>query len=177
VGCISDPYIDLDRAEWLLRMNRPIPAEPLIMEGKAEYEKQGNQLGIGLADQDYGILLTMDHQPLNRFMDKSVTLDNRLAKGTEYFDQSLQHFRLQAEQDLNAGNYARLYYAYIDMAITYHYLKDKTQACASMTKAVDAADENDRRNPHSKAPKSHREKMRTFLAEHGCDEEPRSALN
>jgi hypothetical protein len=177
MGCaMGDPYVKLDRAAGLLGQNRPIPAEPLIRQAMAEYEKQNNPLGIGLAHQDYGILLTLARLPPHfsqyGFMDKSVTLDNRLVKGAEYFNRSLEYFRLAGQQDLAADNYAHLYFAYFNMAITYRDLGERAQACAWMAKSLDAADANDRRTPQDKVSKSHRDRMRAFPKDNACDRDP-----
>jgi len=169
---LADPYIQLDRATGLIRQNRPLPAEPLIVNAMAAYEKQNNLMGVGLANQDYGILLTSaDLAPRLRqhhFLDSSVTSDNRLAKGAEYFDRSLDYFRRAAQQDLDAADYSHLYMVYFNTAVTYHWIGKRAQACDWMEKSAVTADEYDRRKPNAKASRSHRELMQTFLKNEAC---------
>src|SRR6266436_1488462 len=104
VGIVStsDPAMKLNDADTLfLRKNRPLPAEELIQEALVIYQERDDPHGLGNAHREYGDLLrspaVVNWEPAyrksGRFLDKSITFDNRLTKASEQYSMALENYR------------------------------------------------------------------------------------
>lgn len=154
----SDPLTKLNDAEYLfMREDRPLPAERLIREAIAIYQERNDSLGLGNAYRDYGDLLSspavMKWEVVYRrdgFLDKSVRYDNRDVKAAEDYKKALGYYR-SAEQKFQASaRYDALTNVYINMAWSYEGLNNSVKACGYYDRALDAYNENIRRNPGAK---------------------------
>jgi len=124
--------------------------EPLIREALVIYEQRGDQQGVGNAYRVYGIFLTSGtvtqwerYYRRNGFQDKSITFDGRYAKAVEYFEHAEPLLRDAGQFDLLTG----LYY---HQAFALGNTGQQARACASLGQALDAYQENMRRNPTAK---------------------------
>src|SRR5438128_2442039 len=91
VPATRDPYKKLAYAGMLYdEQNRPLPAERLIREAIADFEKSGDELGLAQAYWNYGLFFrsaSMGRWEVvyrrDGFQDKSATLENRYSKSVE----------------------------------------------------------------------------------------------
>src|SRR6266849_3191169 len=166
VGCTgfgivatSDPLTKLNDAEDLfLRQDRPLPAERLIREAMAIYQKRDDPTGLGHANREYGDLLRSrsvagkweKFYRESGFQDPSVTFDNRLAKASEYYTKAIGYYQRAEKQHRDAGRFDTLTNVYFNMAWSYLMLDDRTQACGYYDRTLEAYAENITRNPGAK---------------------------
>lgn len=136
---------------------RPLPAEKLIFEAMAIYQKQNNSLGLGHAHSHYGDLLLSSSiikwQKVyieNGFQDKSVTFGNRIAKSKEYFTKALDYYQSAEKQFIESDQFDKLTNVYFNMAWAYYRLDDRNNSCRFYDKSLAAYNENIRRNPTAK---------------------------
>jgi tetratricopeptide (TPR) repeat protein len=166
VGCAgvgivasSDPLTKLNDAEDLfMRQDRPLPAERLIREAIAIYQERDDAHGLGNAYREYGDLLRspsvvgkwQKFYRENGFQDKTVTLDNRIAKSSEYYAKALGYYGRAEQKHREAGEYDRLTNTYYNMAWSHSMLDERDKACGYYDKTLEAYQENIRRNPTAK---------------------------
>jgi len=160
VGIIAtgDPLEKLNDSEDLfMSQGRPLPAERLIREAMAIYEERGDAHGLGNANRQYGDLLrspaVMKWEQVYRrygFQDISITFDNRLEKAKEFYRTAITYYDRAAQEHLRTGKYDALTNVYFNSAWSYLNLNEKNKACANYDMAVEAYDENIRRNPSAK---------------------------
>ena len=89
--------------------NRPVPAETLILEAMAAYQKLDDPHGLGSANREYGDFLTSQavvnwERAYSRhgFFDRTVTYENRSEKAKEHYSKALEYYRV-AEARRAAG--------------------------------------------------------------------------
>jgi tetratricopeptide (TPR) repeat protein len=157
VGVVDspDPLVKLNDAAYLFgKENRPVPAETLIVEATAIYQKRNDPHGLGNANREYGDFLrsaavfnwraAYSH---GGFSDPSITYDNRLEKASEYYTKALAYYRLAETQELAAGKYDALTNVYYNMALSNFALGARDEACADYDRALQAYQDNMQRNP------------------------------
>ena len=141
VGVFStdDPAAKLRWAQVLIEDHgRDILGERLIFEAMAIYKDTKDEAGMAEAYRVYGILLkspSVAHvcaANINgrNFTDKSVTCENRYVKALEYFEKTLA-----IDETTATGSPANIY---LLIGLTKEILKDKSGACASFDKAIEA---------------------------------------
>lgn len=160
VGVVStrDPLTKLNDAAVLYgRQDRPLPAERLIQEAIAIYQRKNDAHGLGTAYREYGDFLrsatVANWESAYRrsgFLDRSINFDNRLEKATEFYRKALESLELAAKQRESAGQYDALSNVYFNMAWTQLALGETSQVCADLDRALAAYTENMRRNPAAK---------------------------
>jgi tetratricopeptide (TPR) repeat protein len=151
----SDPLVELNDAEYLfMRENRPLPAERLIQEAMAIYQKRDDAHGLGSSNREYGDFLqsqTVINWEVayrrNGFLDRSITFDNRLKKAADFYAKALQYYRIAETRELAAGEYDHLTNTYFNMGLSNSALNEKRQACVDFDRSLQAYGENMRRNP------------------------------
>jgi tetratricopeptide (TPR) repeat protein len=149
----SNPLRKLNDAEYLfMKENRPVPAERLILEAMAIYQKLDDPHGLGNANREYGDFLRSQavvNWSIYRkgFLDPSVTFDNRLEKASEHYRKALDYYRLAETRELAAGQYDALTNVYFNMAWSHLALGANDEACADYDRALNAYEENVRLNP------------------------------
>jgi len=151
----SDPLVKLNDAEYLfMHQNRPVPAESLILEAMAIYQKRDEPHGLGSANREYGDFLRSQAvvnweraYSRNGFFDRSVTFDNRLEKAAEHYTKALEYYRVAEVREIAAGEYDHLTNTYFNMGLSNAALDEKRQACVDFDRSLQAYEENMRRNP------------------------------
>lgn len=159
-GCSStkDPVQQLDQAEALFITKGQIgPAEKLIIEALATYQRQDNPLGLANAYRTYGDFLSSAvvarSEPLIRkegFSDKSITYDNRLARMAHLYSRALTYYNIAEERYLRSARFDALTNVYYNIAWTHLGLKQQKEACSAFDKTIEAFNENMRRNPSAR---------------------------
>lgn len=157
VGIVAspDPLVKLNDAEYLFtHQNRPVPAESLILEAMAIYQKRDDTHGLGNANREYGDFLKSQAvinweraYSRNGFFDRSVTFYNRLEKASEHYSKALEYYRVAETREIAAGEYDHLTNVYFNMGLSHWALGETTQACDDYDRALHAYEENMRRNP------------------------------
>lgn len=160
VGVVStrDPLTKLNDAAVLYgRKDRPLPAERLIQEGIAIYQREDDAHGLGIAYREYGDLLRSaavvnweGEYRRDGFLDRSINFDNRLEKAKEFYRKALESLEQGAKQRESAGQYDVLSNVYYNMAWSHLALGETSQACEDFDRALGAYAENVRRNPAAK---------------------------
>lgn len=166
VGCAgigvfssSDPLVKLNDAAYLYKSeDRPLIAERLIREAMTIYQQQDNAHGLGNAHREYADLLVSPSvsgkwQKFYRehgFQDTTVTYDNRAEKATEYYRRAIEYYNRAADELANNHKYDALTNVYWNLAHCSLQLGDHAPACGYYDKALDAYQENIRRNPNAK---------------------------
>jgi tetratricopeptide (TPR) repeat protein len=151
----SDPLLKLNDAAYLFgRENRPVPAETLILEAIATYQKRDDPHGSGNANREYADFLrsqaVVNWQTAyrrNGFFDRSVTYDNRLEKASEHYAKALEYYRLAETKELAAGKYDALTNVYYNMALSKFALGARDEACMYYARALQAYNDNMQQNP------------------------------
>jgi len=147
--------VKLNDASYLFqRKNRPVPAEILIAEATVIFQQRNDPHGLGNASREYADFLRsaalVNWQASYRhhvFSDPSVTYENRLEKSSEYFAKALNYYGLAEAQEIAAGKYDALTNVYYNMALSHVALGANKEACVDFDRALQAYDENMRRNP------------------------------
>jgi tetratricopeptide (TPR) repeat protein len=157
VGIVAspDPLVKLNDAEYLFtHQNRPVPAESLILEAMAIYQKRDDPHGLGNANREYADFLKSQAvinweraYSRNGFFDQSVTFDNRLEKASEHYTKALEYYRVAETREIAAGGYDHLTNVYYNMGWSHLALGEKEEACTDFDRALQAYSENMRRNP------------------------------
>ena len=160
VGVVStrDPLTKLNDAAVLYgRKDRPLPAERLIQEALAIYQREDDAHGLGTAYREYGDFLRSaavvsweSEYRSHGFLDRSINFDNRLEKATEFYRKALASLELAAQQCESAGQYDALSNVYYNMAWTQLALGETSRGCEDFDRALGAYTENMRRNPAAK---------------------------
>jgi tetratricopeptide (TPR) repeat protein len=166
VGCAgvgivatSDPLTKLNDAEDLfMRQGRPLPAERLIREAIVIYQEQDDPHGLGNAHREYADLLRSPSVTgkwekfyrENGFQDKSVNLENRIAKASEYYSKALEYYTRAETKHLDANRFDLLTNVYFNMAWSSYRLDDRVKACAFYDRTLEAYTENIKRRPSAK---------------------------
>lgn len=172
VGCAaayvwetSDPQKKLLDAQALLNVGRPLPAENLILEAIAIYQEKDDPHGLGNAYVGFAYFLESkavgDFEKIYRerhggfFKDKSSTYDTRFVKAKEYRLKALECFQRAEKMYQNEGKLDRLINVYYNMAWCHYDLRDynlgnRIKACNYFDRALEAYNENVRRDPSSK---------------------------
>ena len=154
----SDPLAKLNDAEDLfMRQARPLPAERLIREAMTIYDERGDAHGLGNANRQYGDLLrspaVLKWEKVYRrdgFQDRSITFDNRFEKANEFYRKAITYYERAEQEHRRTGKYDALTNVYFNMAWSHSNLNERDQACSYYDKAVEAYNENIRRNPGAK---------------------------
>ncbi len=154
----SDPLAKLNDAEDLfMRQARPLPAERLIREAIAIYQERDDPHGLANAHREYGDLLRspaiLKWETVYRrdgFQDKSITFDNRFEKASEFYRKALTYYGRAEQQQRQTETYDALTNVYFNMAWSHYRLDERDKACGYYDRAVEAYDENIRRNPSAK---------------------------
>jgi tetratricopeptide (TPR) repeat protein len=160
VGVVStgDPLTKLNDAAVLYgRKDRPLPAEKLIREAIAIYQREDDAHGLGIAYREYGDLLRSaavinweSEYRRDGFLDRSINFDNRLEKANEFYRKALDSLELGAKQRESTGRYDALSNVYYNMAWAHLALGETSQVCEDFDHALGAYMENTRRNPAAK---------------------------
>jgi tetratricopeptide (TPR) repeat protein len=151
----SNPLTKLNDAEYLfMNKNRPVPAETMILEAMAAYQKRDDPHGLGNSNREYGDFLTSQavvnwERAYSRhgFFDRSVTYENRLEKAKEHYTKALEYYRLAETQELSAGKFDALTNVYYNMGWSNLALGSKVEACADFDRALQAYNDNMQQNP------------------------------
>jgi tetratricopeptide (TPR) repeat protein len=155
----SDPLTKLNDAEDLfMRQDRPLIAERLIREAIVIYQEQDDPHGLGNAHREYADLLlspsvTGKWQKFyreNGFQDKSVTFENRKDKASEYYSKALEYYARAESKLREANRFDSLTNVYFNMGWSAYRLDDRAKSCAFYNKALEAYNENIKRNPEAK---------------------------
>lgn len=165
-GCASvsthsgaDPLTKLNDAELLFRQqDQPVQAEKLIREAMQIYAQRDDARGLGNAYREYADLLRSSavsgdwarYYREHGFQDRTVTYQNRLAKSSEYYAEALRYYARAEAQLRKAKQFGPLTNVYFNMAMSYHQLGKKNQACRYFDRTLDAYEENMRRNPNAR---------------------------
>jgi tetratricopeptide (TPR) repeat protein len=157
VGVVDspNPLVKLNDAEVLyMYKNRPVPAETLILEAMAAYQKLDDPHGLGSANRAYGDFLSSQavvnwERAYSRhgFFDRTVTYENRLEKAKEHYSKALEYYRVAETQELAAGKYDALTNVYYNMAWSNLALGARDEACADYDRSLQAYNENMQQNP------------------------------
>ena len=150
-----NPLVKLNDAEILfMYKNRPVPAETLILEAMAAYQKLDDPHGLGSAHREYGDFLTSQavvswERAYSRhgFFDRTVTYENRSEKAKEHYTKALEYYRVAEAQELAAGKYDALTNSYYNMGWSNLALGARDEACADFDRSLQAYEENMRQNP------------------------------
>ena len=152
----GDPLTKLNDAELLFRQqDQPVLAEKLIREAMDIYARRDDAPGLGNAYREYADLLRSDafsekwanYYREHGFQDRTVTLDNRMAKSSEYYTKALGFYARAEAQLRDEKNFGPLTNVYFNMAMSYHQLQQNKKACEYFDRTIDAYNENLRLNP------------------------------
>jgi tetratricopeptide (TPR) repeat protein len=151
----SNPLTKLVDAEFLfMNKNRPVPAETLILEAMAAYQKLDDPHGLGSANREYGDFLRSQavvnwERAYSRhgFFDRTVTYENRLEKAKEHYSKALEYYRVAETQELAAGKYDALTNLYYNMAWSNLALGARDEACVDYDRTLQAYNDNMQQNP------------------------------
>lgn len=155
----SDPLTKLNDAEYLFtREDRPLIAERLIREAIVIYQEQDDPHGLGNAHREYADLLLspsvtgkwQKYYRENGFQDKSVTFKNRKDKASEYYSKALEYYTRAESKLREANRFDSLTNVYFNMGWSEYRLGDRAKSCAFYDKALEAYNENIKRNPEAK---------------------------
>ena len=155
----SDPLTKLNDAQVLyLRKNRPVPAERLIQEALAIYQREGDEHGLGIAYREYGDFLKSaaveQWRPMYErgggFLDRSITFDSRVSKAREFYSMALEHLQQAVSQSESAGRYDELTNVYYNMVWSHLALGEQAKACEDFNHVFAAYSENIRRHSDAK---------------------------
>jgi hypothetical protein len=136
----NDPLVKLEQAHDLdYHRNRPLTADRLIHQAMAICEERKDDNCLGLTLMRYGQFLVSpgfedEHwaapytQGAERFLDSTVTLENRKLKAIEYITRARELF-------LKEKVYSNVLNADLKLSDTYIYLADKPNACIWITKS------------------------------------------
>jgi tetratricopeptide (TPR) repeat protein len=138
VPATSDPARKLGDANALLELQRPFPAEKLIIESIQIYKEQNNEKGLAEAYRAYGTFFrstAVGESPWRKsyeergFLDKSAKFESRYSKSIEYY--------------MLADNiYERLDFlerrsnVHLNMGITYELAGDLPSACKAYSESL-----------------------------------------
>jgi hypothetical protein len=137
----KDPMVKLAQAHDLAyRQSRPLAADMLIHQAMAICEERKDDKCRAQALKEYGQFLVHpgfedEHwsapytRGMGRFLDTSVTLENRKLKAVEYFTRARELF-------LKENVYFEVVNIDVKLTDTYVYMRDRTNACMWITKSL-----------------------------------------
>lgn len=169
----GDPKQKIADAYWLFdEQLRALPAEKLIHEAIAIYQKNNNKVGLAEGYKAYAIFLRSDAVSTyrdryedNGFIDESVTFQNRFSKSMEYLRKSESIYQI-------LGEYDDLTNTYLHMAFTSMAADDKINACKYYDKSVEANITFMSQNPDAQISlagyKSYKDYIKPLKDEAGC---------
>ena len=146
----------LNDAELLCRrQDQPVLAEKLIRQAIDAYTRRDDAHGLGNAYREYADLLRSDafsekwanYYREHGFQDRTVTLENRMAKSSEYYTKALGFYARAEAQLRDEKKFGPLTNVYFNMAMSYHQLQQDKKACEYFDRTIDAYKENLRLNP------------------------------
>lgn len=148
VPATFNPHAKLKHAEYLFNeADRPLPAEPLIIEALQIYQKRGDEVGLANAYRTYAFFLQSPSVgQLNRFIfsDKAITLKNRFEKSAEYWKKAIRLYDRNDIYNLVADSYFQMEKLY------YIAFKDVAMACFYNDKSRESIIEFRKKNPDVK---------------------------
>lgn len=133
----NDPGTKLDMAIDLIdQKNRPIPAERMIREAIATYERNKDELELANAYRVYGIFykspaVTQWHKHYQQvgFPDSTVKFETRYQKALEYFGKARAILEARQEMDLMAN-------IHLQTGLTYQLMGKVSEACAAFDSSL-----------------------------------------
>ena len=155
----GDPLTKLNDAELLFRQqDQPVLAEKLIRQAMDIYAQRDDAHGLGNAYREYADLLRSDafsakwanYFREHGFQDRTVTVENRMAKSSEYYTRAIRYYSRAEAQLRGERKFGALTNVYFNMATSYYQLQDTQKACEYFDRTIDAYKENIRLNPNAK---------------------------
>jgi hypothetical protein len=136
---VSDPAAKLAQAGALYdRQDRPLPAERLIREAIATYDKTGDDVGLAEGYREYGFLLrsrAVEHWEkayrANGFLDTAVTFDTRLQASAAYFEKAKVLL-------VRSGKFDKVSNVEFNEGISLAMLHRTVEACAALDSSMSA---------------------------------------
>ena len=138
VPATSDRHKKLAYAETLVRQNRPLPAERLIMEAREIYQNGNDDLGLAESYRQYAFFLRFSdcrklEHVLSRkrlFGQNSFIYTNRYQKAIEYFQQAKEIYTKHSEYDALTNINLVMGHAYTLL------IKDHEKACKAYDESL-----------------------------------------
>lgn len=143
----NDPYKKLNQAKNLIDIDRPLPAERLILESLNEFKKRNDELGIGRACRSLGQFYSSSKfghwEKFYRkegFWDKTVKFDDRYLKAIEYFHAAVKSFQTVDAFDMLTNVHLQI--GYINRS-----RGNVPVACQAFDESLHSYNENIKKNP------------------------------
>lgn len=154
-GCTSvgvpytaNPEKKLRYAESLFNeLDRPLPAQSLILEAIDNYKKNGDEVGLASAYRVYAFFLqspSVGRWSKMSFNDKTINHENRYIKSAEYWDRAIELYDKNYVYNLSAHCYFQLEKLY------YVAFQDVNRACFYNNKSKESIAKFRENNPNTK---------------------------
>lgn len=139
----SDPSKKLDQAYALMDAGRPLPAENLIDEALAIYQKEGNEIGMAEAYHAYGNLYkTNVYYTFPRVSERRVKTKE---EAVGYFQKALDLY-------VKNNDYIGVAKCQFGMGQVYWVVGKKTEACTTLDESLASYNKAKERDPSARMP-------------------------